>query len=109
MAFSEDLADRVRAEVAGAPNVVEKQMFGGLSFLVHGNMAVGVHGDEMIVRLDKDDTDEALSQPGTRIFDFTGRPMQGWIMVGEAGYSSEQDFKQWVKRGMDYALSLPAK
>ena len=91
------------------PELVEKHMFGGIGFMVQGNMAVGVIADELMVRLAKEDTDDALKEPGTRMFDFTGRPMKGWVMVGDSGIASEESLTSWVQRGLDYALSLPAK
>jgi TfoX/Sxy family transcriptional regulator of competence genes len=109
MAFSTDLADRIRGVIGTPPELVEKEMFGGVGFMVQGNMAVGVIGGELMVRIDKGATDQALEEPGTRIFDFTGRPMKGWVMVGETGISTEEGLSQWVRRGVDYALSLPAK
>ena len=81
MAFSETLAARVRKLLGRRRPVSEKQMFGGLTFLLRGNMCCGVHGDELIVRLAPEETDTALAQPGTRVFDLTGRAMKGWIPV----------------------------
>lgn len=109
MAYSQALADRIRAVIGDPPALTEREMFGGVGFMVQGNMAVGVVGEELMVRIDKQETEHALGEPGTRIFDFTGRPMKGWVMVASEGYSSDQDFERWVQRGVDYALSLPAK
>ena len=91
------------------PELVERQMFGGIGFIVQGNMAVGVIEDELIVRIDKAATDQALEQPGAHVFDFTGRPMKDWVMVGDPGITADDDLNQWVQQGVDYALSLPAK
>ena len=109
MAYSTDLADRIRDVIGEPPELVEKQMFGGIGFMVQGNMAVGVIEDELMVRIDKAATDQALEQPGAHVFDFTGRPMKGWVMVGEPGITADADLNQWVQQGVDYALSLPAK
>ncbi|MFQ5941969.1 MAG: TfoX/Sxy family protein [Anaerolineales bacterium] len=109
MAYSDELADRIRGVIGTPPDLVEREMFGGIGFMVQGNMAVGVIGDEMMVRLAKDETDDALQEPGARIFDFTGRPMRGWVMVGDPGITTEEGLDQWVQRGVDFALSLPAK
>ena len=109
MAYSAELADRIRGVIGKPRELAEKEMFGGVGFMVQGNMAVGVIEDELMVRIDKAATDQALEEPGTRIFDFTGRPMKGWVMVGEAGIATEDGLSQWVQRGVDYALSLPAK
>jgi TfoX/Sxy family transcriptional regulator of competence genes len=109
MAFDEDLAERVRASVAGADGVVEKRMFGGLAFVVKGNMAVGVHGDDLIVRLAPEETEEALAEPGVRVFDMTNRPMKGWVLVGPVAIADEEGLGTWVTRGLDFAESLPPK
>ena len=109
MAYSAELSDRIRGLIGKPPELTEKEMFGGVGFMVQGNMAVGVIEDELMVRIDKAATEQALEEPGTRIFDFTGRAMKGWVMVGEAGIATEDGLSQWVQRGVDYALSLPAK
>src|SRR2546428_9065770 len=107
MAFDEKLADRVRRQVGKRGGLSEKKMFGGLAFLVHGNMSCGIHGSELIVRIDPETTESALSEPGTRIFDMTGRPMKGWLLVGAAGLKDVKAVAQWDGRGLDYAASLP--
>lgn len=109
MAYSEELADRIRGVIGAPPELAEREMFGGVGFMVQGNMAVGVIDDELMVRVHKDGTDAALQEPGTRMFDFTGRPMKGWVMVGDPGISTEDSLTQWVQQGVDYALSLPPK
>jgi TfoX/Sxy family transcriptional regulator of competence genes len=109
MAFDEALAERVRGAVAGVDGVVEKRMFGGLAFVVNGNMAVGVHGDDLIVRLAPEQTEEALAEPGVRVFDMTGRPMKGWVLVGPQALDGDDALGGWVTRGLDFAESLPPK
>jgi TfoX/Sxy family transcriptional regulator of competence genes len=109
MAYSSELAGRIRGVIGKPPLLEEKEMFGGIGFMVQGNMAVGVIGDDLMVRLAKEETDDALQEPGARFFDFTGRPMKGWVMVGEPGISTEEGLDQWVQKGVEYALSLPAK
>ena len=85
-------------------------MFGGLAFLLHGNLCCGVHGQEMIVRLDPADTDGALKQPHTRVFDLSGgRPMKGWILVQPAGLARADGLAKWVTTSLKYAASLPPK
>ena len=108
MAFDESLANRVRPLLAGASGVVEKKMFGGLAFLVQGNMSVGVHGSELIVRIDPSETQAALKQPGVHIFDITGRPMKGWLLVSGESLSPKA-LESWVAKGVAYAQSLPPK
>jgi hypothetical protein len=109
MAYDEGLAARVRDEVGESAAVAEKKMFGGLAFLLNGNMACGVHSDELIVRIDPDETDAALSEPGAHLFDMTGRPMKGWLLVGPDGIAEAADLMRWIDRGMTYAGSLPPK
>jgi len=108
VAYDEKLADRVRKQLAKRRGVAEKKMFGGLAFLLNGNMSVGLHGDELIVRLDPEETDAALARPHTRIFDITGRPMKGWILVKPAGLVGDA-LAGWVRTGVSYAESLPPK
>jgi TfoX/Sxy family transcriptional regulator of competence genes len=94
----------------GEEDVTEKAMFGGLAFLVRGNMAVGISNTaELIVRVSPDETDEALSQPHTRRFDMSGRPMKGWILVAREGVQTESPLAAWVERGVRFARTLPAK
>ena len=109
MAVDEALAARVREEVGDVDGVVEKRMFGGLAFLLNGNMAVGVHGEDLIVRLPPDETAGAVAEPHVRIFDMTGRPMKGWVLVGPGATESDDGLGAWVTRGVDFAESLPAK
>jgi hypothetical protein len=84
-------------------------MFGGLAFLIHGHMSVGVHGEELIVRIAPDETHAALEEPGARLFDITGRPMKGWLLVGREGIEKPQALAKWVRRGVEFASSLPKK
>ena len=109
MAFDEQLALKVRKQLKGQAGLSEKKMFGGLAFLIHGNMSVGIHGNELIVRIDPDTTDAALKEPGARLFDITGRPMKGWFLVGDAGTSEPKSLAKWIRRGVEYASSLPKK
>ena len=108
MAYDTQLAQRIRQQFAGRRDIAEKKMFGGLAFLLGGNMCCGVHESEMIVRLDAERTELALTQPGTRIFDLAGRPMKGWILV-RAAVLDEDVLPKWVGVAVDYASRLPAK
>jgi TfoX/Sxy family transcriptional regulator of competence genes len=110
MAYDEHFANRVRELLAGEKGVTEKAMFGGLAFLLHGNIAVGLSGGgELMVRVGPDATDQALSRPHTRLFDMTGRPMNGWILVAPEGVKTKRQLDAWVKRGTGFARTLPAK
>jgi TfoX/Sxy family transcriptional regulator of competence genes len=109
MAYDKKLADRIRKTLGKQPRLTEREMFGGIGFMLRGNMACGVIGDEMMVRIAKEETKATLKEPGARIFDFQSRPSQGWIMVNQSVLTKPTELKAWVKRGVDYALSLPAK
>jgi TfoX/Sxy family transcriptional regulator of competence genes len=109
MAYEEGLAERIREQLTDVSAVTEKKMFGGLSFLVQGNMACGVIGTDMVVRVGQEQYTEAMLRPHSRAMDFTGRSMKGWVYVDESGYESDEDLVEWVQMGLDYALSLPAK
>lgn len=110
LAFDEQLAGRVRKRLGRRAGLSEKRMFGGLAFLLNGNMCCGVHGQELIVRLDPAETDEALAEPHTRVFDLSGRPMKGgWILVKPTGLADDKALAKWVRVGVDYASALPKK
>ena len=108
MAYDEQLADRVRDVIGLRPDASERKMFGGIAFMVGGNMACGVIGDELVVRLG-DEAERALAEPNTRPFDFTGRPMRGFVVVGPGAIGSEEDLAGWVDAGADFAAALPPK
>ena len=109
MAYDEGLAQRIRERLGTEPGIGEKRMFGGIAFLVHGNMAVGVSGDDLMVRVGPDATDAALARPGTRIFDMTGRPMRGWILVAGDALAEDEVLEAWLDEGSAFAASLPPK
>jgi hypothetical protein len=109
VAFDTKLADRIRECLGKRKGLTEKKMFGGMAFLLNGNMCCGVHGDDMIVRLDPAETDEALSTRHTRVFDLTGRPMKGWILVESEGLATAAALDRWTGVATEYAQSLPAK
>jgi TfoX-like protein len=88
MAFDEKLAARIRSHLGKRTGLAEKKMFGGVAFLLSGNMCCGVHRDALIVRLDPEETDRARAEPDTRVFDLTGRPMKGWILVDPKGLAT---------------------
>jgi TfoX-like protein len=109
MAFDQGLAERIRKHLAQQKGLTEKRMFGGLAFLLKGNMCCGVHQRELIVRLDPAQTVAALTEPHSRVFDLSGRPMKGWILVEPAGLASETALAKWLRFGTNYAGSLPKK
>jgi TfoX/Sxy family transcriptional regulator of competence genes len=109
MAFDEKLAERMRKQLAGQSRVAEKRMFGGVAFLLNGNMCCGVHKQAMLVRVAPQDTEAALRRPHTRLFDLTGRPMKGWVLVEAEGVKTAASLRRWVDQGVAYAASLPAK
>jgi len=109
MAYSEALAGRVRDVLQRRKGVAEKRMFGGVGFLLRGNMLAGVWQDSLIVRVGAASYDEALGQPHAREFDVTGRPMKGWVLVEPEGIDEDRDLLAWVERGWDFVAGLPAK
>ena len=109
MTYDEGLAHRVRDVLAGEPEIDEREMFGGLGFLLSGNMACGVMDDALIVRVGPDDHEDALAEPHARPFDFTGREMRGWVFVDHPGLADDADLEAWVERGLAFADSLPPK
>ena len=109
MAYDEILTARVREALEDVPVLVEKKMFGGVGFLVHGNMACGVNQEYLIVRVGPLKYEEALKKPHVSVFDMTGRPMTGWVKVAPTGFAREEELKAWVSQGVDFALTLPAK
>lgn len=109
MAYDEGLVHRMRDLVGERNDLVEKKMFGGVAFMLQGNMACGVLNDDLIVRVGPEQYEEALAAAHTRPFDTTGRPMTGWVMVEPAGYAEDEDLDRWVQKGLAFAGSLPAK
>ena len=108
MAYNLDLAKRVKDKLSVAP-FVEKKLFGGVGFLLKGNMACGVQSEDLIVRVDPGKHAELLKRPHTRPFDLTGKPMKGWLIVEAAGCKTDRQLSAWVKEGVEFASSLPPK
>jgi TfoX/Sxy family transcriptional regulator of competence genes len=109
MSFDDTLAGRVRQLLAKRKNLAEKKMFGGLAFLLNGHMCCAVRKQELLIRLDFDEMDGALAEPHTCEFYHRGRPMKGWILVESSGLEDEDVLAGWVRKGVDFAASLPAK
>ena len=109
MAYDEKLAERVRAALARREGLSERRMFGGLAFMLNGNMCCGLTADALMVRVGPDRFQQALDQPHARPMDFTGRPMKGMVYVDPAGYATDEALAAWVGRGVEFAASLPPK
>jgi TfoX/Sxy family transcriptional regulator of competence genes len=109
MAFDASLAARIRAILARKKGIEERKMFGGVGFLLNGNMLVGVWKDSIIVRLGHDKYDDALVEPHVREFDITGKTMKGWIMVEPEGVKDHDQLKDWIGRATTFVKTLPKK
>lgn len=109
MSYDETLALRIRAALQDLAGLTEKKMFGGVGFMIHGNMACGVHGHGLIVRLGPALYERAMLQPHVRDFDLTGRPMKGWVVVEPAGCAEDADLRMWIEQGVAFAQTLPEK
>jgi TfoX/Sxy family transcriptional regulator of competence genes len=109
MAYSEELADRIRDLLIGRGELSERKMFGGIAFMLNGNMTCGVIGDELMARVGAEQQDEALTDPHARVMDFTGKPMKGMIYVSAEGVAGDADLDGWVDLAAGFTLSLPAK
>lgn len=109
MAYDEILAERIRTILSRLEGITERRMFGGLAFMLEGNMACGIIKDELMVRVGPERFEEALALPHARIMDFTKRPSRGMVYVGTAGFRTDEDLRAWVERGLRFARSLPAK
>jgi TfoX/Sxy family transcriptional regulator of competence genes len=110
MAYDEALADRVRSLLANESGVTERKMFGGLAFLIGGNMAVAASGQGgLLVRVDPEESDRLLASSNARLMEMRGRDMKGWLRVDADDVRSKRELSKWVVRGATYARSLPAK
>jgi TfoX/Sxy family transcriptional regulator of competence genes len=108
MAYNLKLAERIRSQLDGIP-IAEKKMFGGVGFLLNGNLACGVNKDDLIVRVDPEKHAALLKKPHVRPFDMTGRPMKGWLVVEGGGVKTDKQLSAWIKEGIEFASTLPAK
>ena len=110
MAYDEDLADRIRELLTGEAGVAEKKMFGGLAFLIGGNMAVGVSGQGgILLRVDPDRSDELVATTNASFMEMRGREMRGWLRVDPDDVRTKRQLAKWVGLGAAYARSLPPK
>ena len=109
MAYSEDLAERVRKVVKRQLGISEKKMFGGLSFLMHGHMCCGVLDDKLVIRVSRDEYKDILNEKNTAPMDFTGRALKGFVYVLPGGTKSDASLKKWVGQAVGFARTLPKK
>jgi TfoX/Sxy family transcriptional regulator of competence genes len=108
MVYNLKLAERIRSELHGIP-FVEKKMFGGVGYMLNGNLACGVNKDDLIVRIDPTKHTGLLKKPHVRPFDMPGRPMKGWVVVEADGIKTAKQLNTWIKEGIEFALTLPPK
>lgn len=109
MTYSESLADRIRQALAGRKKIEERKMFGGIGYLLKGNMLVGVWKTSLIARLGPDEAQKALQEPHVKVFDITGRAMKGWVMVEPEGLETDEELSGWIARAWEFVGTLPAK
>jgi TfoX/Sxy family transcriptional regulator of competence genes len=110
MAYDEELADRIRELVAGEPGLTEQKMFGGLAFLIGGNMAIAASGQGgLLVHVDKDESEKLVATTNARLMEMRGRTMRGWLRVDAGDVRTKRELTRWAKLGTAYARSLPAK
>jgi hypothetical protein len=109
VAYDEQLADRVRAALSDEFGVTEQKMFGGLAFMLRGNMCCGILGDDLLLRLGPERGPEAIKEEGLRVMDFTGRPMKAFVMAKPSTVASDADLRRWLGEAINFAGSLPEK
>ena len=109
MAFDETLAVRIRRNLARLKNVENKKMFGGIGFLLNGNMLVGVRKESLIARVGSDEYEHAVLEPHVKEFDITGKPMKGWVLVEPHGVLDDEQLNEWIQRALKFVGKLPAK
>ena len=109
MAYSENLAERIRRQLAGPRNVTEKKMFGGIGFLMNGNMCVGIWKNSLIARIGSERYAKSLKQEFVGPFDITGRAMKGWVLVAPEGVEKDDQLQKWIQQALTLVENLPAK
>ncbi len=109
MAYDKGLAERLRNIFADQPDVIEREMFGGLAFMVAGNMCCGVSDDRLMARVGPENYQQALSRSHTAVMDFTGKPLKGFIYIWPEGYESEEQLSEWVTQCLEFVNTLPPK
>lgn len=109
MAYDEGLHDRVSELLSDKIDFSFKKMFGGICYLLNGNMLGGIIDDNLIIRAGKENHEELLSLENTRVFDITGKVMKGWVLIEPAGIETDEQLNFWLAKGIDFARALPAK
>lgn len=109
MPYNEELAARVAKNMTEVPGMVEKKMFGGIGYMIDGNMSIGTHRDALMVRVGLDAYEDCLAQPGARVMDFTGRVMKGWVTVPMDYAETDEQVQYWIRRSLEFVTTLPAK
>lgn len=109
MPFDAAVAARIERQLAGTPGITQRKMFGGVCYMLHGNMAAGIVGSELMLRLGEAGTKDALTEPHTRQMDFTGRVMRNMVYVEPPGFASDEQLAEWLDRALGFAGSLPRK
>ena len=109
MPYSESLASRIRDVLAGRHGITERKMFGGIAFMLHGNMCVGVWNTSMIARLGREQAAAALEAPHVVEFDITGRPMKGWVVIEAEGIDTDKQLHGWIEGAVEFVGTLPRK
>lgn len=109
MPYDEGVAQRLREQMTSVPGLSEKKMFGGIAFMVNGNMCVGVVKHELMLRVGPDQYDEVLCLPFSRKMDFTGKPLRGLVYIEQDGFSEDKDMQQWIDRALLFVRTLPEK
>ena len=109
MAFDEALAERICRGLARKKGIEEKKMFGGIGFLLNGNLFVGVWKESLVVRLGEEEGEEALKESHVKEFDITGKPMRNWVLVGPEGVQDDEQLAGWIQRAVKFVGALPAK
>ncbi|HTX31796.1 MAG TPA: TfoX/Sxy family protein [Solirubrobacteraceae bacterium] len=110
MAYDEELANRIRELIGAEPGLTEKRMFGGLAFLINGNMSVSASGQGgLLLRVNPDESDGLVKAPNAELFVMRGRAMPGWMRIAPEGLRTKRELERWVRRGVTYARSLPPK
>lgn len=109
MPYNEELAARIAKNMTEVPGMVEKKMFGGIGYMIDGNMSIGTHREALMVRVGLEAYEDCLAQPGARVMDFTGRVMKGWVTVPLDYAETDEQVQYWIRRSLEFVTTLPPK